>query len=495
MKRIRTPLFWRRLPLARQLLLAVNSFLLIMISGFLVVDHRLRVRREVGQTRVALAEEAKTLYESAVAVEGENSDAVQKLVDSVCARMNSDESPGHHIALQWRGELLQAKSHGRSSPEMFDAMMAAAHGHVDAEPMAEAMVVGAFQGPAGQVLVSEQRSNILAVAREALIRQMIAVFLAGSLAAFLVNLVLRKIVTKPIRRLVTSLQSVGDGNLESRVDVHSCRELTYLGEQFNDMAAKLDAAERDRRIHMSKAKAIQQNLRPSSEVIPGLNIAELFEPAEDVGGDYYDVIRLNDNSTLLCIADVCGHGVPAAMAATLLKAFVAEAAKQSRHPAEILTRVNQQYHEYVMLGYFATMVLVRIDMAEKQLVYANAGHELPFLQCGQEPVQRLDHSDLILGVEEDTTYEESRRPICSGTKLVLVSDGVTEAFNPDDEQFGTERVTDTIEQAIGENASELVQRFAKALGSFRNDRDAFDDTTLVVAELVEEDDRLNESES
>ncbi|WP_430454440.1 PP2C family protein-serine/threonine phosphatase, partial [Rhodopirellula europaea] len=97
--------------------------------------------------------------------------------------------------------------------------------------------------------------------------------------------------------------------------------------------------------------------------------------------------------------------------------------------------------------------------------------------------------------EEDTTYEESRRPICSGTKLVLVSDGVTEAFNPDDEQFGTERVTDTIEQAISENASELVQRFAKALGSFRNDRDAFDDTTLVVAELVEEDDRLNESES
>ncbi|MEP3929570.1 MAG: serine/threonine protein phosphatase, partial [Rhodopirellula bahusiensis] len=63
--------------MARQLLLAVNSFLLIMVSGFLVVDHRLRVRREVGQTRIALAEEAKTLYESAVAVEGENTDAVQ----------------------------------------------------------------------------------------------------------------------------------------------------------------------------------------------------------------------------------------------------------------------------------------------------------------------------------------------------------------------------------------------------------------------------------
>ncbi|MEP6167605.1 MAG: SpoIIE family protein phosphatase, partial [Rhodopirellula bahusiensis] len=337
------------------------------------------------------------------------------------------------------------------------------------------------------------RSNILAVAREALIRQMIAVFLAGSLAAFLVNLVLRKIVTKPIRRLVTSLQSVGDGNLESRVDVHSCRELTYLGEQFNDMASKLDAAERDRRVHMTKARAIQQNLRPSSDAIPGLNIAALFKPADDVGGDYYDVIRLNDDSTLLCIADVCGHGVPAAMAATLLKAFVAEAAKQSHHPAEILTRVNQQYYEYVILGYFATMVLVRVDMAEKQLVYANAGHELPFVQCDQEPVQRLDHSDLILGVEADTTYEECCRPICSGTKLVLVSDGVTEAFNPDDEQFGTERVSDTIARAIGEHASDLVVRFDSALEAFRDGRQAFDDTTLVVAELMKEEGRSSEA--
>ena len=98
MKRIRTPLFWRRLPLARQLLLAVNSFLLLIVGGFLFFDHRLRVRHEVRQARVALTDEAKTLYESAIAIGRGNGDAVQKMVDSVCARMNSDDSPGHHIA-------------------------------------------------------------------------------------------------------------------------------------------------------------------------------------------------------------------------------------------------------------------------------------------------------------------------------------------------------------------------------------------------------------
>lgn len=484
MKRIRTPMIWRQLPLSRQLLLAVNSFLVVIVGGFLVVDHRLRIHRQVQQTRVALAEEAKTLYESAIAIETGTGDAVQKLIDSVCARMNSNDSPGHHIALQWQGELLQARSYGRESPEMFDAMMAAATGHPELEPMAESIVVGAFDGPAGQVYVSERRSNILAVARKELVRQMIAVLVAGTIAAFLVNMVLRNIVTKPMRRLVASLQSVGDGDLESRVDVHSCRELTYLGEQINEMAAKLDAAEQDRRVHMAKAKAIQQNLRPGDQAISGLRIAELFEPADDVGGDYYDVIRLSDDSTLLCVADVSGHGVPAAMAATLLKAFVAEAAKQTLHPAEILTRVNQQYHEYVVMGHFATMVLVRIDVAKSQLVYANAGHELPFIQCRDGRVQRLDDSDLILGVEDDTPYEETSLPICVGTKLILVTDGVTEAFNQNEEQFGTERVVSTIQSATADDASALVRRFEQALKVYRAGRAAFDDTTLLVAELV-----------
>lgn len=479
-----SPHLWRRLPLSRQLLISVNLFLLVIVGLFLVIDHRLRVSRQVQQTRLALAEEAKTLYESAVAIEDRGGNAVQNMVDSVCARMNSDDSPGHHIALLWKDVVLQAQSHGRASPGMFDAMTAAADGHPELEPMAGSMVVGVFEGPAGKVFVSEKRSNILAVAREALFRQMIAVLAVASVAALLVNFLLRKIVTKPMRRLISSLQRVGDGDLESHVDVHSCRELTYLGEQINEMMEKLDAVEQDRRVHMAKAKAIQQNLRPTHQVIRGLRIAELFEPAEDVGGDYYDVIPLSDDSTLLCVADVTGHGVPAAMAATLLKAFVTEAAKQSHHPAEILNRVNQQYHEYVMMGHFATMVLVRIDVAEQRLVYANAGHELPFVLSGDGSVQRLETSDLILGVEDDTVYEENSLPISVGTKVVIVTDGVTEAFNPREEQFGTKRVTTTIESSIDEDASLLVERFAKELASFRAGRAAFDDTTLVVVEVL-----------
>tara|TARA_R110002073_G_scaffold8761_6_gene46901 strand:- start:1535 stop:2989 length:1455 start_codon:yes stop_codon:yes gene_type:complete len=483
MKRIPTPQFWRRLPLARQLLLAVNSFLLILVATFLVVDHRLRIRREFQQTRIALAEEAKTLYESAIAIDDSGSDAVQKLVDSVCARMNSQDSPGHHIALRWQGKNLQAQSHGRASSDMYEAMVAAANGNPNSMPMADSMVVGSFDGPAGRVYVSEKRSNILAVAREALLRQMFAVLLGGVIAAAIVSLAIRQIVTKPMRRMEASLQRIGNGDLNAHVDVHSCRELAYLGEQINEMRAKLDAVEQDRRVHMEKAKSIQQNLRPKSQAFEGVQVAELFEPADDVGGDYYDVIRLSDGSTLLCVADVSGHGVPAAMAATLLKSFVTDAAKLSNRPAEILDHVNRKYYEYVVMGHFATMVLVRVDSLRRQVVYANAGHELPFIQSGDGPVERLEHSDLILGVEESTAYEDHSINVCKGSKIVIVSDGVTEAFNPSEDQFGTDRVESVISVGSEDDAKSLVRRFANELHQFRERRAAFDDTTLLVAQI------------
>lgn len=253
---------------------------------------------------------------------------------------------------------------------------------------------------------------------------------------------------------------------------------------FGVSLGRRDASDRDRRLHMSKAREIQQNLRPGEMHLPRLKIDALFKPAEDVGGDYYDVIVLNDSQVMMCVADVAGHGVPAAMAATLLKAFVCEAAKLTTEPAEILARVNRQYCECVMIGHFATMVLVRIDLKERQLVYANAGHEWPFVQQRDRPVERLEVGDLLLGVEVDTEYEQATLPICPGTKIVLVSDGVTEAFNPDEEQFGTQRVEQVVAAGMSDHADDLMKRFEEALRDFRAGRAAFDDTTLLAAGLL-----------
>lgn len=475
---------WHQLPISRQLLFLVNAILIGLVAVFLVGDYRIRMSRRIGEKQIALTEEAKTMYESLLVTEAGGGDAIQDLVDNVCARMNTDDSPGHHIAADWRGLPYQAVSHGHASDQMLEAMKAEANGIASKMPEIPTIVVGSFSGPAGTVYISELRSAVVDATRQSLLRQTIAIMALAAIAAVIVSIMLRQLIAKPIEKLVSALRLVASGDLSAIAHTRSCKELSFLADQINSMTEALDHAQRDHRLHMDKARQIQQNLRPDLANFDGLDVAELFEPAEDVGGDYYDVISLPDDRYLLCVADVSGHGVPAAMAATLLKAFVSEAAKKSSSPAEILTDVNQRYCEYVVLGHFATMTLLVVDPKNHRMTYANAGHELPFVQMGKEAPVRLNIGDLILGVEEDTHYDEETIELRGAARIVIVSDGVTEAFDPSEEQYGTDRIEELMSNVPTSNARELVQEFEASLDTFRKGRKAFDDTTLLVAQLT-----------
>ena len=478
---------WHEWPISRQLLGLVNVILFSFIGLFLVADYRIRMARRIGEKQIALTEEAKTMYESLLVTEPGGGNAIQDLVDNVCARMNTDDSPGHHIAADWRGLPFQAVSHGHASDQMLAAMRAEANGVAGIMPEMPAIVVGSFSGPAGTVYISELRSAVVDATRQSLLRQTIAIMTLAAIAAVIVSIMLRQLIAKPIEKLVSALRSVASGDLSTIAHTRSCKELRYLADQINSMTEALDQAQRDHRVHMDKARQIQQNLRPNMANFDGLDVAELFEPADDVGGDYYDVISLPDDRYLLCVADVSGHGAPAAMAATLLKAFVSEAAKKSSSPAEILTDVNQRYCEYVVLGLFATMTLLVVDPKNHRMTYANAGHELPFVQMGSERPVRLNVGDLILGVEEDTHYDEETIELRGSARIVIVSDGVTEAFDPSEEQYGTDRIEEMMSNVPTSSARELVQAFEASLATFRKGRKAFDDTTLLVAQLSHED--------
>ncbi len=119
-------LFWNRLPIRRQLMLAVNGMLLLVVTAFLLIGHGMRIRDAEREKRIALAEESKTVYESVDAIANRGNEYIQKLIDDICARMNTDESPGHHIAVDWQGSSMQAKSHGRASHDVLHAMRSVA---------------------------------------------------------------------------------------------------------------------------------------------------------------------------------------------------------------------------------------------------------------------------------------------------------------------------------------------------------------------------------
>lgn len=476
--------FWKRLPIRRQLMFAVNGLLLLFVVLFLIVGHGLRIRDAKQEKRIALLEEAEIIYESVDAIANRGNESIQQLIDDICARMNSSESPGHHIAVEWQGSSMQAKSHGRASHDMFRAMREASAENGHSSPDSHSLIVSKFAGLRGTIYIAEADESVLGNARQELLRQIIAVLAAGVLAGLMVQLVLRRVVTQPLRRLVKTLGRIGDGDLDAQADQCSCEELTYLSEQINAMGIKLAEADRDRRFHMKKARDIQQHLRPTNGAVEGIETAELFEPADDVGGDYYDVIPLGEHQCLLCLADVSGHGVPAAMAAAVIKALVLEATEITNRPAEILNRINRRYAEIIMDGHFATMVVVLIDRQYMTLTFANSGHELPFIQQPGKPVQRLEGSDLLLGVDPAMTFTEETVSVASGTRIVLVSDGVTEMFDPDNNQFGTQRVSQVMEESSATDAKQLVNDFSQALTKFRRSRPPFDDTTLLAAELT-----------
>lgn len=475
--------FWKRLPIRHQLMLAVNGHLLLAVILFLALGHGLRIRDAKRETRVALLKEAKTLYESVDAIANRGNESIQQLIDDVCARMNSSEFPGHHIALEWQGRSMQAQSHGRASHDMFLAMREGAAEPVHLFPKTHSLLVAKFVGPRGTIYVAEAEESVLRKARPELLRQVIAVLITGALAGLIVHIVLRRVVTKPLRRLATTLGRIGVGDLDAEADQRGCEELTYLSEQINSMRIQLAEADRDRRFQMKKARDIQQHLRPANGTVKGIKTAVLFEPAEDVGGDYYDVIPLGGHQCLLCLADVSGHGVAAAMVAAVIKALVLEATEVTHSPAEILNRINRRYAEIIMEGHFATMAVVLVDCQQVTLTVANAGHELPFIQQPGNPVQRLEDSDLLLGVDPAMTYTEKMVSVASGTRIVLVSDGVTEMFDPDDDQFGTQRVSEVMEVSSTSDIQQLVNDFSQVLVKFRRSRTPIDDLTLVAAEL------------
>ncbi|MBR9804470.1 serine/threonine-protein phosphatase [bacterium] len=472
---------WRRLALNRQLLISVNSVLSVFVGLFLILDHQSRIAQQIEQKQISLNEEAKTIYESVQALADPSQTKIQSLIDNVCAWMNLEESPGHHIVVEVDNVTYQANSHGLSSPEMLQAIQSQ-HGE---NPLSESMVVGTFERLSTKVYVSERRSSIISEAREQLAFQIVAMLVAGLVAAWIVNRLLGSVVSGPIEQIVLALHQMEGRELQQISDSHSCKELSYLTEQINLMIYSLNAAEQDRHVQMEKARKIQEHLLPKYETYERLNVAHLFEPAEEVGGDYFDVLQLSEDGYLLCLADVTGHGVPAAMAATVMKALVLEAVQSSASPGEILTLINQRYSNMIMPGHFATMAILILDLPNHKITYSNAGHEPPLICQRNGEVIRLLEGGIVLGVDDQTIYTDATVRLKSHSKIVIASDGVTEAFDPEENQFGFGRFAAVLKTSATDSPSTIVEGVRQSLIDFRRSRPPFDDTTLLVVEACE----------
>lgn len=254
--------------------------------------------------------------------------------------------------------------------------------------------------------------------------------------------------------------------------VRMVRESLLLGE----MRARRQALDRE----LAMAREIQSRLTPTeSASVPGVEVAIVYEPAMWVGGDYCDTWVLPDGRFAFAVADVCGKGLPAAMVMSNLHAALRTATTFCSDLGEVIARVNQHLAQHLPEGMFVTLFFGVLTAADGSLQYINAGHVLPLLihpQSGAAALGRPSHP--VLGIME-AGFAAETQVLEPGTTLLTVTDGITEAQGPDEEQFGPEGLLALAQRHHGSSPEQLVKAACSAAADFRRGRAPQDDVTVL----------------
>jgi serine phosphatase RsbU (regulator of sigma subunit)/anti-sigma regulatory factor (Ser/Thr protein kinase) len=214
--------------------------------------------------------------------------------------------------------------------------------------------------------------------------------------------------------------------------------------------------------------------------LPGFQLSALCRSAHQVGGDFFDILKLSDDTALLVIADVMGKGVLAAMFAAILRAVLRATPELNREPAALLTRVNELlFDELSGVDMFITAQLAFVDVKERKLILGSAGH-CPLLVSYGSSVKSHSPEGMPLGILADTVFTNETIDLPKHCRVLLYTDGLTEATNAAGERFGQERLMEWLPYARGRSASELQSELANRLAQFQAKSGLNDDQTFLI---------------
>lgn len=268
--------------------------------------------------------------------------------------------------------------------------------------------------------------------------------------------------------------------MKARVHTHLA-----LRETREKLAQQLLAIQKE----LETARLIQQSILPETvPQIDGLDIAARYVPMASVAGDFYDFIVVDNKHVGILIADVSGHGMPAALIASMLKIALAAQSAYADDPARVLHELNQALcgkfqHHYVTAAY------AFVDMEKRTLSYAGAGHP-PLLMWGAASpgVRDVIENGLFLGMFDSATYSSVKVPLAPGDRGLLYTDGISETKNPEGAEFGSKRFRQFLEAQKNGSANQLADGLLKEVvrWSERGEgEDLDDDVTMVTIHLTD----------
>ena len=327
------------------------------------------------------------------------------------------------------------------------------------------------------------------VARIALI-VFAVLFLGVEVISLVVGSGVARFITRGAASLRTAAVAIGEGDFSARVQVPSEDELGELADSFNRMAAGLQEGqhamiEREQmRRELELARRIQSRLLPPGPPsLPRLDVAAANAMSQQVGGDYYDFISLENGHVGFCIADVAGKGVAAALLMSSVKTALVSSAAVETAPHLLTGRVNRLLEQSIEPGRFVTFFLASLDPATMRLEYVNAGHPAPMLVRAAGGVERLEMGGIILGIDAAAKFEAGTVTMAPGDLLAMFTDGVTEAQGADEELFGDARIESVLHLNRERTAEEVLNALIEAVKSYEGARGPSDDLTAIVVKM------------
>lgn len=240
----------------------------------------------------------------------------------------------------------------------------------------------------------------------------------------------------------------------------------------------------EQELQLRVAREVQQRFYAPTVALAGLDIAAAAYPADETGGDYFDVIAMPDKAVYVGIGDISGHGLGSALVMALMRAYVRSFAELQLGVGEILTRLNRVLMADLESGQFATLLLVRVSPTREAATYASAGHVPGFLLDRNGDVHRvLNSTGLPLGLFDDSEFPEVELPLQPKQMMVLVTDGISECAGADDRDFGEDGITHYMQAHHHESVKEIAHGLFRAARAFAGSEAQRDDLTSVILKV------------
>jgi serine phosphatase RsbU (regulator of sigma subunit) len=327
-----------------------------------------------------------------------------------------------------------------------------------------------------------------------------ALFLIIQVIAALAGFSLAKSITGSVHELFTGTERVRQGDFTHKIAVRSNDQLGELATSFNQMTASIEdllreAAEKKRlEEELRIAHEIQMSLLPQGPLrMRGVSVTALCVPAREVGGDYYDLLPLDDHRLGVLIADVSGKGTSAALYMAELKGLVLSLSRIHESPRDLLVHANRLIAEHLDARSFITMTYAVLDLQKGTMTYARAGHT-PLIYVPGAPgshAQILVPDGLVLGLKIDNgelferLLQEETIDLRAGDLFVLFTDGISEAMNARDDCFGEGRLGQLVERHARLASDELRERVLREISAFVGDAPQHDDMTMILLKIDE----------